>query len=656
MPRFNGTPVEAPKPRFAGKPVAQTGQHLSFEEGEKLLAAQAQQQRMDGASGTVGAAVTGFADGVPIVGPGLLSLGQRGAALASTAINGGTFDENLDAARSITQDAQQAHPYVTTGANVAGAVAGTLPAVAAAPAAFGAGSRPLLQRSIMSAITGGAIGGADAGVRSGGDVEAMQEGARWGAGMGFAGPAVGSLVGKGARGLANFVRSGQIAKTAGTSRNALAALDDTLAADGLDATAAQARLNDLGPDGMFADLGPSTQSKAAGLAAIPGRAQEMVRGAVDARASGANSRIAATVDSTMGRNIIPSEVDAGLMQNQQLLGNQYGEAFKKPIRYDFTPITDDLDKSIQTLRGDAQRRLKQVRGMLDVHNTNQVSVDPRVAFQTRQAIDGMLATEADPKVIAALSDARQMIDDGLRDSVPRIKEIDANYAELARQRDALTRGQSVLDHGRTAPRPPELAAEIQDGALPQNLQVGPSAVPLRLSQGARAEVDRILGSNANDVAALNRLIKGEGDWNRSRLASLFGEDKADQLFKTLDNELTFARTRNTITGNSETARRQQAIASIDGRDSPDLMRNSYAAGGIAAIPRAAGVKVVDKILNTMLKGRTESANANLADLLSGNRNDVVQALAMRQGLPTSSPMIERLTRAILLGGGTSGAR
>lgn len=635
---------------------APTGQHLSFEEGQKLLAADEQQQRMDGASGAVGAGITGFADGVPVLGPALLGAGQRGAAIASTVMNGGTYNENLRQARDITEKAQNAHPYVTTGANIAGAVAGTAPLVAAAPAAFGAGARPLLQRSILSAITGGAIGGTDAGVRSGGDLEAIGTGFGYGAGAGFAGPAIGNAVGKGVRGLANFFRNGRIAKAAATGRNALSALDESLAADGLDAVAARNRLADLGPNGMFADLGPSTQSKAAGLAAMPGRAQEVVRGAVDSRATGANARIATTVDDTLGRNVVPSEVEAGIVRNQQIVGDEYPELFKGPIRYDFTPVTDDLEKSIKILRGDAQRRLQQVRSMMDVHNTNHVSTDPRVAFQTRQAIDGMLATEADPKVISALSDARQMIDDSLRASVPRLKEVDASFAELARQREALTRGQSVLDHGRTAPRPQELAAEVQQGALPQNMQVGPSAVPLRLSQGARAEVDRIMGSNANDIAALNRLIKGEGDWNRSRLATLFGQEKADELFRVLDNELTFARTRNTIVGNSETARRQQAIASLGGKETPDLVKNSYAAGGIAAIPRATGVKVADKILNTIMGGRNQAANATLAELMTTNRDAVIQAIAARRALPTSSPLAERLAKAILIGGGASGAR
>ncbi|WP_457661853.1 hypothetical protein [Sinorhizobium medicae] len=254
------------------------------------------------------------------------------------------------------------------------------------------------------------------------------------------------------------------------------------------------------------------------------------------------------------------------------------------------------------MRGDAQRALQRVRGMLNVNGQDVVSNDPRVVFQTRQAIDGVLATEANPKVISALTETRQMLDDALTRAVPRIKEADAAYAELARQREAVQRGQSVLDHGRTAPRPSELAAEVQKGALPQGMQIGPSAVPLRLSQGARAEVDRILGSNANDIARLNKLVKSDGDWNRARLSQLFGQEKADRLFQVLDNELQFAKTRDVVTRNSETARRQQHIADLGGTEDPNFARNAYAAGGTSGAVRAAGVRLVDKLANSIMGG------------------------------------------------------
>ncbi len=635
---------------------APSGQHLSFEEGAKLLAADEQNQRMEGASGTVGAALTGLADGVPVAGPLLRGAGERGAALASTVMNGGTYDENLKLAQDISQQAQDAHPIVTTGANIAGAVAGTAPLIAAAPVAFGARGSTLM-KTIASVGSGGVVGGTDAAVRSGGDWEAVKKGTGMGMAMGLVAPVAANLIGKGTKSLINAGRNWRAARAAGMKPESLSHLTRAATDDGLDAAAMSARLADMGPDAMLADLGPNLQKQAGALAASPGRGQEIVRTALADRQAGANARIGAAIDDNLGpRSVVPSEVNATIQANQQALGPQYGEVFQKPTRYDFTAITDDLDKSIQNLRGDAQRGLQRVRDMMNIHNTNQVTADPRIAFETRQAIDGMLATETNPKVIGALSETRQMLDDALRASVPRIKEVDANFAELARQREALQRGQTVLASGREAPRPSELVREVQAGALPQNMQIGPSAVPLRLSQGARAEVERIVGNNANDVVALNRLIKGEGDWNRARLATLFGQDKAERLIKVLDNERTFADTANTVTRNSETAARMAAQSELGVNTGGFGAAESFKAGGVRGAARSVMFDQASKVARALLPQSGEQAREDLAKALVGsNRNSVIQALM--SGAPREAPRaIDPVTRALLIGGGTTGAR
>lgn len=635
------------------------GKHLSFEEGQKLLAADERTDRMEGATGSVGAALTGFGDGVPIVGPALLGAGQRGGALAATVLgNGRSYDENLADAQAITKEAQDAHPYITTGANVAGAVAGTIPMVMAAPAAFGGGGGGLLLRTGASGFSGAIIGGTDAAVRSGGDPEAIKWGAGAGLGMGLIGPAAGKAVGSGVRKIVDALRTRSAAATAGIEPQSLMFLRRAATDDGLDAAAIQSRLADMGPDAVMADLGPNLQHQAGALAATPGRAQEVVRTALADRQAGANARIGAAIDDNLGpRSIVPSEVEATIQGNQQALGPQYGEVFRQPTRYDFTPITDSLDITVPNMRGDAQRALQRVRDMMNVHNTRQVTTDPRIAFETRQAIDGMMATETNPKVIGMLSETRQMLDDALRASVPRIKEVDANFAELARQREALQRGQTVLSSGREAPRPSELVNEVQQGALPQNMQIGPSAVPLRLSQGARAEVERIVGNNANDVVALNRLIKGEGDWNRSRLATLFGQEKADRLIKVLDNERVYADTANTVTRNSETAARIAAQDELGGNGATGFGTvDAFKAGGIRGAARSVAVDKLAAITKELAtkgpKVREDLAKA----LIDQQRDALIEALIKTQGNGRVPALVDPVTKALVLGSGTSWAR
>ncbi|MDP1731119.1 MAG: hypothetical protein Q8L54_08090, partial [Devosia sp.] len=169
-----------------------------------------------------------------------------------------------------------------------------------------------------------------------------------------------------------------------------------------------------------------------------------------------------------------------------------------------------------------------------------------VLFQVRQAIDGLIEGQADANVRRVLNAAREDVNALLVEAAPGIQAVDSQYRELARQSAAIDRGQTVLDSGRNAPRPSELADEALHGVQPEGVLVGPSGETFRLSQGARAEIERIVGTNIDDRAALERVVKGDGDWNRDRLVTLFGEDRANRVFDILDAERRMAETENTV--------------------------------------------------------------------------------------------------------------
>ncbi len=627
--------------------------HPSFEESQKLI----DQQDMQGANGAVGSALTSVADGVPVVGPLMLGASQRGAAALSSLIDGESYDTNLKQAQGITDEANKAHPVIHTTGEVTGAVGGTIPMIAAAPAAFGAGGGSLVARSLMSALSGSVLGGTDAAVRSGGDSDAIRKGIYWGGGTGLIGPAVANAVGRGVKSLIEVGKNRLAARAAGIDPEALKFVRRAVTDDALDPALVQQRLTDMGPEAMLADLGPNLQKQAGALAATPGRGQEIVRKALLDRSKGSNARINATVDDNFGRAPLVSALDAEAVHNQGALSPAYREAFAQAGPVDVSPIADDLTRQIRTLRGDPQRALQRIRTMLNRFGTEELDSNPQTMFQTRQAIDGMLSTEADPKVIAALTDARQMIDDGLTRAVPNIKEADSSFAELARQREALGRGQQILDSGRTAPRPAELATEIEHGAQPQGMQIGPSAVPLRLTQGARAEIDRIVGTNANDIVALNRLIKGEGDWNRARLASLFGQDKADRVIKVLESEKAFADTANTVTRNSETAARQAAQSELGGAGVGFGTEEAFKAGGIRGAARSFALEKGKQVAAALLPQSGDRARESLAStLVNQNRDAVIRALVATGGPAQVPALVNPVVKALLLGGAPAGAR
>ncbi|WP_312809480.1 hypothetical protein [Agrobacterium cavarae] len=633
----------------------QAASHPSFEEGQKLI----EQEEAQGRWGETGALLASTLDGVPIAGPYLLDAGQKGAAGLASTMNGKSYEDNLAEAKRKTALVQEQNPIASTVGTVAGGVGGTLPMIAAAPTAFGAGGGSVLLRTGASVLSGGVIGGADAGVRSGGDPTKIIEGTALGAGMGLVAPAAAKVIGRGAKSLIDASRNWRAARAAGIKPEALSHLNRAVMDDGLDAAAVQTRLADMGPDAIMADLGPNLQKQAGALAASPGRAQEIVRTALNDRQAGANARIGSAIDENLGpRSIVPSEVEAGIRANQEALGPQYGEVFQHARAVDTAPIAHELESQIVNLRGEGQRAAQRVRGMLDINGSaGNLDPNPGTLFQTRQAIDGYMATETNPQAIRVYTMARQQIDDMLANAVPRLKEVDANFAELARQREALQRGQTVLASGKEAPRPSELINEVEQGVQPQGLQIGPSAVPLRLSQGARAEVERIVGTKANNVVELNKMIAGEGRWNRDRLATLFGQEKADRLIKVVENERTFADTANTVTRNSETAARQAAQAELGVVEAGGFgPAEAFKAGGIRGAARSVAYDQASKLAKAFLPKSGEQARADLATaLVSADRNKIVEALRGVGERPVPR-LLDPVARALLIGGGTAGAR
>lgn len=605
----------------------------------------------------VGAFATGGLQGVPIVGPYLDKASSAVAAAAAMPFTGKSFGELYDQGNQYSEDVRRDNPHTATAGGVTGAVAGTLPAMVAAPGAFGigVGSTPL--RLLLSSGSGAAINGADAAVRSGGDPEATRWGLGIGAGLGLAAPAIAPFVGRGVKWLADGWNLGGAAKELGVDKVAAALLAKAASRDALDA-GAQEQLARLGPSGMIMDLGENMRSQGAGLAALPGEGKATVRNALMSRDADANWRIRSALDETLGPSPTPSKILDRIERSQQAVQPQYRDAFRASVPADTSMIANYLDREAAGLRGEAQRGLMRVRTMLNKTGTDQLETNPAVLLEARKAVDGMLETVQDSNARNALQTARQAIDDTLRDAAPMVKEADANYAELARQKQAVQRGQTVLASGREAPRPNELADEFKQGALPQGLQVGPSAVPLRLREGARAEIERIVGTNANDRVRLAKLIGGEGDWNRARLSTLFGSDKANAILDLLEREKTFAHTSNIVTGNSETAARQAAQQELTGSGAEAFgMPQAYMAGGLRGAVRAAGVKGVDAVTEALRGVRSEASRAGMANVLTSQDPAMLDAILRARsgsGLPESE--VDKVARALLLSGPATARR
>ena len=556
------------------------------------------------------------------------------------------YDRAVEEYRARDKAASDANPVTA----VAGEVVGSIPGVVALGAtrlgaqALGLTGRNLVTRSAASAASGagiGAVQGFNNG-EGGGDDRLSAAGAplATGAAIGLVAPAAGIAIGKGVN-AATRALTGRTAVPPGMTAAAMDALADDAAASGGTAAIRQ-RMADLGPDAMLLDASPSFLGRAQGLAVEPAT-RETVMAPVIARNQGANARLAADVDGALGSAPVPSRIEAGLEAGRQALGDDYARVFRGARAVDTTHLANTLETMSVDLRGPAQRAVMQVRQMLNIPgNGMQLDPSPSALHQVRQAIDGMMEGEQNSKVLNALGFARQAVDDYLRGAVPGIKEVDARFAELSRQSGGLQRGPQLIDSGRTSPRPAEVADEFASAMQPEGMLIGPSGTAHRMREGLRAEIDRQVGTKANDLVALRNMIKGDGDWNRDRLAIVFGRDRADQIIQSVDREVAFRQAFDDITRNSQTSMREasrQAVRVPDGREPQGSIADigtvvSGAAGGPAGVAGSLALRGT----------RLAAAQAEKAAALARNQN-IAHALVKMRG-PALDKLIDDIERRI----------
>lgn len=159
------------------------------------------------AKGAGNAFARGVVDGVPIVGPYLLSGIDKADAAVRALSNDTTYSDEAAKAEGYGRQMKTEHPWATTGGEIVGGIAGTAPLVVAAPAAFGAGAGGLGARTLASAFGGTVLGAADSAVRSEGDGWATATGAGIGGALGAAGPVAGKVIGAGVRSLTGSGRT-----------------------------------------------------------------------------------------------------------------------------------------------------------------------------------------------------------------------------------------------------------------------------------------------------------------------------------------------------------------------------------------------------------------------------------------------------------------
>lgn len=617
------------------------------------------------------AALSSALDGIPVVGPYLQAGVEHAASGVGSLISDLPRSEVHAEIRRMVDDSQAEYPWTSTAAGIGGAVAGTVPMVMAAPAAFGAGGGALLARTLASGASGAIIGGADSAVRSEGDPNATVRGAIAGGGTGLIAPLAGRAIGAGWQRLRDYRAARAAARTSGVDRGTLSAIGRAVRDDGLSPATIGQRMNELGPHAMLMDAGPNLQRQAGALAATPGRGQEIVRSAIASRQEGAGGRIGSALDDALGQSADTLALaDDIVTQRAAAARPLYQKAYQEGAEGVWSPELQRMAGS--PMFGDAMRNAAargQDRAILDGFG----SFNPRVSVsqdglisvnQTRaggsplypdlqywdyvkRELDDIAgaATRAGRREEASIAtNLAFRLRNELDNAVPSYRAAREAYSGPSAILDAMEDGQSVFRNSYTP------------GQLRQKLATMNDAEKDAFTQGARAQVADVMGTARNDaLAARSAFQKG---YNRDKLEMLVGKDEANRMLQALDREATFSRTRDVVTGNSETAARSAAMREITGETTPQFgVREGYMSGGMLGAARSAGMRTAERVIAGLLSASREARNSGLAEAIS--RKDfqsIVEALATSQGKPVNDKSIDAVARALLVSGGTSAAR
>lgn len=593
--------------------------------------------------------------GIPFAGPFL----SRAVAGTKSAMGDGEYADSLKAeqARDNTYDADR--PIESTGLKIAGAIGGTAamyPLIGGSTIGqglLGLGGKTMTG-AVARGVTAGATQGLAQGVGDSSDITDVRETLPQAGRNALYGGALGGFI------PAAFGGAGLVAdKVMNQGRDVVDALSDParkhvlgMIDDPTRLAVQRAEIQRLGPNAALADASQEWLGVAQGAAARPGSRSAVVD-ALTARDAGKNARLQGAVDANLGEAPTPSWQDARIKGNQRALGPVYDRAVagQPPIDVNIG-LLQKVDDALLNAKGEKETALKAVRETLLMKN-GQPDISADGLHNTRQALDFLInETWKDaPRKQALAQDYRSAVDAALKGNIKRFGRLDSAYAEMANQREMLEKGGSVFDTGKTAIRPEELNSVINNNRPASNRM---------LSAGARAEIDRIVGNNANDVAKLNSLLKGEGDWNREKLRLLFGRDKADDVLRVLDAERVMENTKRLVVDGSQTAPRMEFADKLreiaKGRDIPsDRTAVGLALAGVQKAARRIGAKQGDDAADQFAK---ELAKLSVAT--GAQRDQIIDALMQRgvrksvlnkfyetggRGVATASPVTNALMNA-----------
>ena len=555
----------------------------------------------------------------------------------------GTWGENYDAALKYNRDRDKGfeaqNPYLSLGAQVAGAMANPVSRLSQA------GS--LLRRVIGNAGINATLGGvAGFGEGEGGVANRLGSagtGAAAGAVIGGALPAVGAAVGAAAKKVAPSLGL-NVADTDARRR-----LVEALRASGQNVEDARTQLDPVtGQPMALADVGgEDVRGLAEYIARKPGPAMSQAREFVEARGGlNQSARLEGEVQRAISTGDWKSTMDDLIATRARNAKPAYDAVMADPTPVNSQPIVEAINARIETAKGPVRDALRRAKAVL-LNKDGAPDTTLAGLHESKLALDALIDRSAE-KPISRVARAEV-----IEVQKALLAEMDAaskgGYAQArdawagpSRAKDAMELGKSVLkgqDFDETADAIAKLSASEKDF-----FRIGV----------ARALTDAVKGKN--DTADLTKLKSLWGSQAvRERVAAAFDDPKEFAKFgEFMDREMTMALTNKAVDprGGSITSkvmmRDQQPPA-----DGPLFSALLNAARGN---PGAAAMNLMPRPASNDLKSETAAAIAPyLFSFKAGDRARLLDALAKQQSRDDRIRPLADKSGAALLRGLTAGS-
>jgi hypothetical protein len=527
------------------------------------------------------------------------------------------YDKALaDAVRKSKEAETAAGPFLTsTGQAIGGLVGGG--ALPAAGVTLIRQTQPLALKAMAGLVEGGLYGAVQgAGNTYTGNLNDYASNALMGGvlggGIGLGAPVVGRVGSAAYHKLANRGAFGGVPKP----------LADAARADaqGL-AVAANT------PGAMLPDAGPSMLGVTQGAyAGATGPGKTALDTTLRTRDREMPQRIVAGVNQLYGRAALPSQVARGIEERVAALSPHYERVINNARAIDTSPVALWIEGEIGNTRGPAQAALRQVRAYLDIPtNPGVLDPHPRAIQATRTAVRGIRDDpNVDPNTRRVMEQVERRLTEEMHTKIPGIYQLDSARAELGAQERALRAqsagGRIFKKDQETVIHPEELALAMQEAAAPKGASIGPSLEPVRLRQAARYELERIIGTDKNDLLKLENMLGQPHDWNAQKLGQMFGEQRGAALFRILDQERAQREVYQKIVHGSKTAQTTASAASLD-----------PAKGKIPveATLFGAGTRLTQEALDAMRAGTSAVTRDRVAQMMAATSQREKQALVQQ---------------------------